>query len=272
MKNLDRQSETEQAYTTLDEAVMMTVWFPDYLFGVQEKPGQLPSLTVKRLRRQFGESGDEGLRLMCDEIPMFSSEIQPDVAAYICGFPEEDLELMLQQDLKTIISLIDERFPPVVPRQLTGNKTPVATPTRKVQGEPMPLDTQPNRQSDKGEIRLSLGASSSEILAWQDDAICAQTDPEAFFPEKGGSAIEAKKICFSCASQFECLVYALKNEEHFGIWGGHSERERRNTLKAAKKIGETDVEVIAQHAITSATARRERATKKKKSAGRQATS
>jgi len=26
-----------------------------------------------------------------------------------------------------------------------------------------------------------------EALAWQSDSLCAQTDPEAFFPEKGGS-------------------------------------------------------------------------------------
>ena len=33
---------------------------------------------------------------------------------------------------------------------------------------------------------------------WQDRALCAQTDPEAFFPEKGGSTREAKKICLGC--------------------------------------------------------------------------
>src|SRR5699024_7323634 len=34
-----------------------------------------------------------------------------------------------------------------------------------------------------------------EELSWQERALCAQTDPEAFFPEKGGSTREAKKIC-----------------------------------------------------------------------------
>ena len=28
-------------------------------------------------------------------------------------------------------------------------------------------------------------------LSWQERALCAQTDPEAFFPEKGGSTREA---------------------------------------------------------------------------------
>jgi WhiB family redox-sensing transcriptional regulator len=62
---------------------------------------------------------------------------------------------------------------------------------------------------------------------WQDRALCAQTDPEAFFPEKGGSTREAKKICQSCEVRAECLEYALAHDERFGIWGGLSERERR---------------------------------------------
>ena len=62
---------------------------------------------------------------------------------------------------------------------------------------------------------------------WQDRALCAQTDPEAFFPEKGGSTREAKRICQGCEVKAECLEYALHNDERFGIWGGLSERERR---------------------------------------------
>ncbi|WP_298714272.1 WhiB family transcriptional regulator [uncultured Micrococcus sp.] len=64
-------------------------------------------------------------------------------------------------------------------------------------------------------------------LAWQVDALCAQTDPEAFFPEKGGSTREAKKVCAACDVRRQCLDYAMANDERFGIWGGLSERERR---------------------------------------------
>ena len=69
-----------------------------------------------------------------------------------------------------------------------------------------------------------FGAAEQE---WQEQALCAQTDPEAFFPEKGGSTREAKRICQACAVRDECLEYALLNDERFGIWGGLSERERR---------------------------------------------
>lgn len=62
---------------------------------------------------------------------------------------------------------------------------------------------------------------------WQDHALCAETDPDAFFPEKGGSTREAKRVCRSCLVRSECLEYALENDERFGVWGGMSERERR---------------------------------------------
>jgi WhiB family redox-sensing transcriptional regulator len=72
-----------------------------------------------------------------------------------------------------------------------------------------------------------------EGLQWQSQALCAQTDPEAFFPEKGGSTREAKRVCLSCDVRVDCLEYALLNDERFGIWGGLSERERRRLKKQA---------------------------------------
>jgi WhiB family transcriptional regulator, redox-sensing transcriptional regulator len=77
------------------------------------------------------------------------------------------------------------------------------------------------------------GGTKGGALSWQERALCAQTDPEAFFPEKGGSTREAKKVCLSCEVRGECLEYALANDERFGIWGGLSERERRKLKKRA---------------------------------------
>lgn len=75
--------------------------------------------------------------------------------------------------------------------------------------------------------------TEDNTLAWQGDALCAQTDPEAFFPEKGGSTRDAKRICTTCDVRGECLEYALQNDERFGIWGGLSERERRKLKRRA---------------------------------------
>jgi WhiB family redox-sensing transcriptional regulator len=78
---------------------------------------------------------------------------------------------------------------------------------------------------------VDLGGS-----AWKDQALCAQTDPDAFFPDKGGSTREAKRVCIGCAVRVECLSYALDNDERFGIWGGLSERERRR-LRQQRQLG-----------------------------------
>ncbi len=80
---------------------------------------------------------------------------------------------------------------------------------------------------------LFLLEPDAEEMGWQDRALCAQTDPEAFFPEKGGSTREAKKVCLTCEVRDDCLEYALGNDERFGIWGGLSERERRKLKKRA---------------------------------------
>jgi len=79
----------------------------------------------------------------------------------------------------------------------------------------------------------TFAAEPTEEPGWQEQALCAQTDPEAFFPEKGGSTREAKRICSGCEVRAECLEYALANDERFGIWGGLSERERRRLRRAA---------------------------------------
>ena len=79
----------------------------------------------------------------------------------------------------------------------------------------------------------TLGVNAEVEFAWHQHALCAQTDPEAFFPEKGGSTREAKRVCSSCTVRAECLEYALANDERFGIWGGLSERERRKLKRQA---------------------------------------
>jgi WhiB family transcriptional regulator, redox-sensing transcriptional regulator len=85
------------------------------------------------------------------------------------------------------------------------------------------------------ELQLMMNAelidATTDEFSWQERALCAQTDPEAFFPEKGGSTRDAKKVCVSCDVRGECLEYALEHDERFGIWGGLSERERRKFKK-----------------------------------------
>ena len=68
---------------------------------------------------------------------------------------------------------------------------------------------------------------------WTTDALCAQTDPELFFPPKGGSVAAAKAVCASCDVVAECLEFALRTREPQGIWGGLTGSERARLRRAA---------------------------------------
>lgn len=50
---------------------------------------------------------------------------------------------------------------------------------------------------------------------------------------------EAKKICATCPVLKECAEHALQHE-HYGVWGGMSERERRR-VRAKRGIVTTTV-------------------------------
>ena len=69
------------------------------------------------------------------------------------------------------------------------------------------------------------------IPEWHARANCRGTDPETFFPEKGGSPRDAKRICARCTVQDECRDTALANGEAFGVWGGLSNPERRRRAR-----------------------------------------
>lgn len=72
--------------------------------------------------------------------------------------------------------------------------------------------------------------------------LCAQTDPEIFFPvDHSDSAMkkfeyysnerEAKAICAECPYKAQCLEYAIKDLEIQGIWGATTQIDRRKMMK-----------------------------------------
>jgi WhiB family transcriptional regulator, redox-sensing transcriptional regulator len=71
-------------------------------------------------------------------------------------------------------------------------------------------------------------------LKWQEDAACQNMDPNIFFSKDEVGIEVAKAICRSCIVQSECLEYALDTRADGGVWGGASERERRQILKRRK--------------------------------------
>ncbi|MCL4414529.1 MAG: WhiB family transcriptional regulator [Actinobacteria bacterium] len=65
-----------------------------------------------------------------------------------------------------------------------------------------------------------------EMVVWYEAGACRGVDPDLFFPERGHSCAEAKAVCATCPSIEPCRDWGLRHE-HFGIWGGLAERERR---------------------------------------------
>lgn len=76
-----------------------------------------------------------------------------------------------------------------------------------------------------------------------DQASCAQSDPDAWYPEKGrkDSVQIAKRVCKTCPIRERCLEIALETDERYGVWGGLSERERRK-LKKGRENGQGSTE------------------------------
>ena len=67
--------------------------------------------------------------------------------------------------------------------------------------------------------------------SWADQALCAQSDPDAWFPDQGRTAAIARRICAACPVRLQCLDHALAGADTWGgittgIWGGTTPRER----------------------------------------------
>lgn len=67
-------------------------------------------------------------------------------------------------------------------------------------------------------------------MAWRRRARCRDGDPDAMFVP-GAEQNIAKRVCQPCPVRYECLVFALDNRIEFGVYGGKTERERRQLLK-----------------------------------------
>lgn len=74
-------------------------------------------------------------------------------------------------------------------------------------------------------------------FAWQDGAACTDQPPELFFPEnrtitEARLLVErARVVCADCAVRRDCLEFALRNHENFGVWGGMTPQERKAIRK-----------------------------------------
>lgn len=83
------------------------------------------------------------------------------------------------------------------------------------------------------ETLLSDLVDMATETSWMSWGLCAEADPELWFPKVGEPLRPARKICGDCPVREECLEYALDNDMQAGIWGGLTLRERRRV----KRVG-----------------------------------
>ena len=92
---------------------------------------------------------------------------------------------------------------------------------------------------------------------WRSAAACRSADPEVFFPiSNSGKSLEqiakAKAICAGCPVGRECLAFALRTHQVYGIWGGATEEERDVAGRGALlNRGERNDRVPGAHAAVS---------------------
>lgn len=58
---------------------------------------------------------------------------------------------------------------------------------------------------------------------------------DALFPEAADQK-RARRVCNGCPVRSECLAEALDHRIEWGIWGGMTERERRNLLRQRSDV------------------------------------
>lgn len=78
---------------------------------------------------------------------------------------------------------------------------------------------------------------------WADRAKCRGMESVTFFPRNLGlgrgqvNVSEAVKVCEGCEVRIECLEFADRNGERFGVWGGLTVRQRQRRRAKMKKEG-----------------------------------
>lgn len=74
-------------------------------------------------------------------------------------------------------------------------------------------------------------------LRWMRRALCADADPDLFYPEPGDVTARetAIRICNHCPVKLTCLRWALETGDRFAILGGKTAQQRTYILKRLKR-------------------------------------
>ena len=76
---------------------------------------------------------------------------------------------------------------------------------------------------------------SEAALDWQERAACRGASLDLFYSEQEEDVGRALALCERCEVQATCLQFAMDHREHFGVWGGTTERERRRVFRRERR-------------------------------------
>lgn len=247
MKHREYELREFEGYS-VEDAQDMYEWFGLFQAGLIDIPGAVSSLAEKRLTDLFGD-GDtvEQLRLICDSFDAFQYAHQATMALYFCGFPDEYIEASTAEDTPLAATLRSIRN--WFELEETEARSPATTPPRQrrnVAPAPSPIDATRNPQpNDDQEVEKYISIETPRSggrrdFDWQDDALCAQIDPELFFPTTGSKVGNPKRVCGRCTVKKECANFALEAEssKQTGIWGGMDAYERKQLARDMRQEAE----------------------------------
>lgn len=67
--------------------------------------------------------------------------------------------------------------------------------------------------------------------SWVLRAACRDTDPEIFYSGQEQDTRAALALCRSCEVRATCFEVSVHHGEHFGVWGGVPESQRRRLIR-----------------------------------------
>jgi hypothetical protein len=84
------------------------------------------------------------------------------------------------------------------------------------------------------EERLKWDFEIGHTLEDYQGAVCAQADPDAWFPDSSYTADNKRALamCTDCPIRLACLQGAVERREEFGTWGGHTQTALRELFRS----------------------------------------
>jgi WhiB family redox-sensing transcriptional regulator len=73
----------------------------------------------------------------------------------------------------------------------------------------------------------------TELRCWRDEAACRDlvtVDYDPFFTDTKDGQLEAIAICATCPVRDDCLTFAVRTGQQYGIWGGQPQQTIRRLI------------------------------------------